>query len=833
MLKTKFPLIFGRKGGEKFDILSSLSTPITQNNLVGLLEKLQQIKNFKDVLINDLYSIIDLENDLKTRKKLLNFKRDFFNNRSLEKYDLTIKEYILFCEKLELYSQKKKNYKKELEVYKEVFNQEFFSSIEQLKKITDTYFFKNGMLFSSHILSREISKTDFKFSTINKNKKRLLISVLKYLSRSLTKTTPFSSFNSVFCLEGRSNHFAPIINDIKTSSFQITNLFFHFLKEILIQNKGFKNHLNINCNTTIWEDKENSDEFHLFINNSNHETFKKLQKSPILIYIKSKLLSNNLVHNELVTELKTITEETEKTIDLFINNLIDEGFLNIEYPVSSDNKNWIEELLSFILKHTQLYKKEGGLISLLKSIQKTIFDLENSINVNERAKLIKESYEGILTYFHLLDNKTNFSNKVKPQDLFYEDTFSKCDNIVSVKIINNASEALKEVFFSLNNIKYKEAFKKSLGNHLQEKYNGKLPILLFYEKIYLKYSKKFMLSESDLNIFKKSFQKIAKDINENESLGAIDLSKYIKPNRNCDTPFGAYIQVSNQNWDQIVVNSFSNGNGSNISRFLNFLPKEYSEEVLEYNKDRHKNKILTEVKDASIHNVNAYPPLSNYVINIMGDNALKKNYHCINLLNIYAVSDPKRGIVLKNEKGVEIQPNSFSLEGLNRKSKFTQFLDIFNPVDILGCTMYIQNINQLFINKLKYKELIHIPRIIYKEEVIIQREKWIVKKEFLKKLLNKVTQSLDENYIIINQWILQNKIPLKVFVKIAQRDLTNSQNDNYKPQYINFESPVFILLFLSMIEKSDSIVEISEMYPNVSQINQTGGYAKEYVLNIN
>ena len=94
--------------------------------------------------------------------------------------------------------KKRKNYKKELKVYKEVFNQELISSIEQLKKITNTYFFKNGMLFSSHILSREISKTDFKFNILNKKNKRLLISVLKYLSRSLTKTTPFSSFNSVF-----------------------------------------------------------------------------------------------------------------------------------------------------------------------------------------------------------------------------------------------------------------------------------------------------------------------------------------------------------------------------------------------------------------------------------------------------------------------------------------------------------------------------------------------------------------------------------------------------------------------------------------------------------
>ena len=135
-----------------------------------------------------------------------------------------------------------------------------------------------------------------------------------------------------------------------------------------------------------------------------------------------------------------------KSINLF-NRLIDEGFLNIEYPVSSGSKNWIEELLSFILKNTQLSKKYTKLILLLENIQTVILNLEKTFSVNERARYIEESHEQILKYFYSLDNETSFLKKVKPQDLFYEDTFSKSEDIVSFKTFSDVSINLKKAFF--------------------------------------------------------------------------------------------------------------------------------------------------------------------------------------------------------------------------------------------------------------------------------------------------------------------------------------------------------------------------------------------------
>lgn len=839
MFKNNFPLIFGRKGGGEFSMLGSLRTPSIENYIVTLLIQQNEITVLINRLIADLHVVISKEDDIKTKHQLLNFKRDLFNNRPIEKHLTLIKTHIILEENFNQYYQRTDTYNKAKQEYKEVFYKDFYASIENLKGLSENYFLKNGLLFSSNILSKEIKKSDFRFTSLNKKNRRLLISTLKYLTRSLTKTTPFSSFNSIFCLENREGQYRPIYLAVKTSNFQITNLFFYYLKELILKDQDFKNCLDIYCNTTLWEYQKQDNVFHFFINKKNNEAFKKLSKSPILLYIKDQLSSNELNYSALIDKIKRVTEDKKDTIISFVDTLINEGVLQITYPVSSDDKNWIQRLLDFINRNeSQLTKKFKDLISVLKNIQSTIEALENIFEVEERQQLILNSHIEIITFLRSWNDDTAFTRKVAPQDLFYEDTFSKTSDLISLKTLNTTSSSLKRVFLNLNNIPYKKTLKQFFAKYLKEEYNRKLPILLFYEKIYLKHINEFTLTDSDLSIFRREFKKIVHLINENTSgpTNPIDVSNYTKKTKdeNEDSiSFGCYIQVANNNWDQLILNNFSNGNGSNISRFLNFLPDEFANKVLEFNKNNYQGKIITEVKDASIHNVNTYPPLSEYVISVNEDFSLKESYTSISLSEIYVVYDLDEGLLLKNEKGVEIQPNSFSLEGLNRKSKFTQFLDIFNPVDTSGYILFKQSIWQLYVNKLRHKDIVHIPRIVYGKTIIIQREKWLVKKEFMLKSLDKTKQALDKNFMIINQWILQNKIPDEVFIKIAQRDLSNSQNDNYKPQYINFKSPVFLLLFINMVNKADDIIEITEMYPNASHIDQTGGYAKEYVLNIN
>jgi len=834
--KENFPVIFGRKGGSRFDLLDCFKCTDIECSANILLVQQAEIENLKSLLIDETYSIIGAEDNPEFKNTLINFKRDLFNNRKTKKYHELILRYDKLCEGFEALERKTNAYKSEFDKYRLTFQEEFFGSIRNLKYISEKTFFKNGLLFSSDVLSKVVADSDFDYQCIDKKNKRLIISTIKYLSRSVAKTTPLSSFSNMYYLENGYEQFTSINTQTRYSKFRITNLFFYYLKESLLKKICFKNCLLVYCNSTIWKEQGNTEVFHFFVNKANNETFKRLDKSPILCYINNELSKREVSYCQLIEEIKTITEEKKETIIKYINTLIKEGFLHLTYPVSCNNKNWIGELLDFIHNRNEISESFNELTFILKNIQRTITNLENTSNISDRRRYIKESYNELSQFLSSLNGETDFANKVSSYNLYYEDTFCDSMETISAKRFNNASKDLKQAFFHLNNIPYKENFKKKMAKYLKKEYNGELPILLFYNKIYLNRFNENTFDKSELAVFQKSFDRIVKLINDNGSENSIDLSKIIYKQKNLQftSSIGCYVQVTSPNLDRLVVNSFSSGYGSNISRFLNFMPEKLIEKVVRNNKSNCcEYRILADIKDASIHNANTYPPLTDYVINVIDDNTLNTKYESIGLSNIWVCCDNAKGIVLKNEKGVEIQPNSFSLEGLNRRSKFTQFLDLFNPIDLTGYFMYKNNIKQLFKERLINRELVCIPRLIYGHNIVISRKKWLVKKSVFTNLLNMEKIKLNESYLSINQWVVKNQIPNEVFVIIAQKDSTNHNNDNYKPQYINFKIPVFLLLFINMIKKSESIIEITEMYPDSSHIKESGGFVKEYILNLN
>lgn len=833
-MKNKlFPFVFGRKGGAPMQILNDFEIGSFFDEAYVQLQ--QDIKTVKNDLVAILFSKIGNEEDDSIKNQFIHFKRDLFNNRNIEKYSNIIQNHISLQEKLVEYYGKKK----ELNIVQEKFNIDFntalYKSINNLKLLTDNFFLKNGLLFSSKILFDEIQKNALSITSINKKDKRLIISLLKYLTRSLTKTTPYSSFNTIFCLQSNNDNFVTVKNEFKKSNLQITNLFYYYLKEILLKDLKFKNELIVRSNSTIWQEDNLKNKFYFFENKNNNEAFKKLNVSPILSFIKEQLELREIKYTSLVTSLELATSENKTIVQGFIDELIKEGFLKIIYPTLNTDKNWITNLIDFI-NQNNLNSTFIDVVNVLNYVLENIETLENTFNADTRHQIILESYKQITAFLTSRNYETEFLKKVQLQDVFYEDTFVSNDEVISIGIIESLSSEIKKAFHSLNNIPLKKAKRMWLGSHLTN--NTKISILEFYEKIYLKNNESFIVNNTQLHESKIVFSKIKERIEEfNQALpDSIDISKYCKKidNEYEKIPFGCYIQTNNKNFDTVVINNFSNGFGSNISRFLNFLPEEYSFNVIAYNEKLFPKTLIIEVKDASIHNVNTFPQLAKGFIHLCDDNIFKKTYKSISLSDIYINQDKDGDIYLTNQDDVVLQVINFSLEGINRRSKFVQFIDLFNNVDNFGYTYLLDKINNYFKENLLLNfDIVYVPRLKFGEKLIIQRKKWFVKKDFLTNLLDEKNKSLDEMFIKINILMKTNFIPDEVFFKIANRNSNNSQDDNYKPQYVNFKSPVFMLLLLNLINKADDIIEITEMFPTYNDVIINGGIVKEYIVNCN
>ena len=83
----------------------------------------------------------------------------------------------------------------------------------------------------------------------------------------------------------------------------------------------------------------------------------------------------------------------------------------------------------------------------------------------------------------------------------------------------------------------------------------------------------------------------------------------------------------------------------------------------------------------------------------------------------------------------------------------------------------------------------------------------------------------------LHKWKTDNNIPDEVFIKSTNQNSKNPQNDNYKPIYINFTMPIFIILLQNILKSSDLIIELSEVLPSSGNVVNNGRFVKEYALN--
>lgn len=817
------PIIFVRKGGYTIQVISSFNS-VTNESIERILLVEKELKQRKENLLDALHAEISAQKG--ENKKLLNLKRTIYNDKNLDKYltlDLANKQ--VECLLKGFYNSQTES-DKEIEIFFRRIENSSMIALKSLDLITKKHFFKNGLLHSSHVLYDQIQKTNFEFTSLNKKSKKLIVSILKYLTRSVTKTTPFSSFNTVFYLEKQNEGF--VAKETNAQSFiQINNLLFYVLKTELLKNITFKNSLKLTFNKNSWLEK--NEELHFFVNVNNNEALKKIHYSPFLKFLEDESFNKELSYNDMVTLIQEKLSETKEKIHLYLSILITEGILKLIFPVLQHQVNWISKLKEFIQSLNCESLKNS--MEFLLFIENSISELENiSISSDDKKSLIQSGIRKINDTFI---SDTLLKN-IKAQDLYYEDVFESSQEIIPVVNYEKISNSLKEAFFGLNLLSGKRIVKKKLKRLLISNHEEKMPLLTFYKDFYLKFKNDASIEEEET---RESWELINKIIKAKNDTNEIDLKPFVNvPNKRIATEntysvFGAYIQTCDSKFSKIVLNSFSKGRFANSSRFLTNCPKPLIDEIKMMN--NHDNYIIADVKDASIHNTNIHPPLSNHVISLCNQKKLEDEYEVIQLNDLYVSTDKNDGIILVNTKGKKILPTQFSMESLYRKSKFSQFLDIFDPYDNYGYNYIIESVNNYFLDILNKNGIVEVPRLVFGSELVLERKKWYIRKNILHEIIEKNNESLGKLFYEMNKWRIQNNIPEEVFLKIKKNSFTDKNGNKYKPQYINFKTPMFCFLLQKVIKEADDIIIISEMLPSTNNVKENGGFVKEYVLNIN
>ena len=105
----------------------------------------------------------------------------------------------------------------------------------------------------------------------------------------------------------------------------------------------------------------------------------------------------------------------------------------------------------------------------------------------------------------------------------------------------------------------------------------------------------------------------------------------------------------------------------------------------------------------------------------------------------------------------------------------------------------------------------HMPRIVI-DKLVIARESWCFSADELD-FIHRETEH--ERYLQVRRWMLEHGLPRLVFVKVPVE---------VKPFYLDFESPIYVEIFIKMIRRmlasnsKDGRVTLSEMLPTPEQV---------------
>lgn len=448
----------------------------------------------------------------------------------------------------------------------------------------------------------------------------------------------------------------------------------------------------------------------------------------------------------------------------------------------------------------------------------------------------------------------------KPEQMFYEDTTS---NLVPQIDEASFAEVLKDFKTLLYSARKFDGFldeMEKMTDFYQRQYPGleSIPVMRYYEDYFREVKIPEAKQERELKEKKEGAQpkkilpvteerrkesdqligqlteKLKSAISDRSRVNiSKELFASVMPSpEHIDGSCGSFIQPFVEDGKlQFVANSYFPGYGKMYSRFLHIFPNQLTEDLKKYNVQDAGNTVLVENCDASMFNANLHPPLMPFEIWMPGGQNTLPTDQQVPITDL-AIRPSEAGYLelVHTPSGNRCYVFDLGFQGQRGRSQLFQLLSRFNPTKALqwyGLTNAVNNAVNPENTPLK-EGVSLIPRITFNDRIVIQRKRWIVRKDTIPMATPQETEW--QCYKRINNWRLSLNIPDEAFIFLSsyteQETLEPEQmkkmgRDGYKPQYMNFTSPLLVNLLDKMLDKIPVGIRVEEMLPGSAQMMQS------------
>ncbi len=895
--------------GIPFNQLDFSSNPLMDTTM-RLIEQDALAGNTAVALSDTLLRYNQSIQDGDTQKKIQNIRRAVFNRKALKPGDLSVLDKIpqSVAESVQQYLGQEERLAQLRTALAAAIATAFVDERRALQTAASNELLLKAISLASHSLYNDISKyllkdpATFKSGEIHTEK-----SLLKYLSRTCAKTSPFSTLTSLslapmVVVPGR----AAVINTGDATKqppetyVRINNILLAFWKRMTGHDRDAVVWFPVHLNPTI---TMNRDILTFLINKNNVDFFQRIPLSPVLSFIIDSLkTSQGTCIHDLVNELEKSIDAERQSIESYIFSCVESGLIEIDLLVTGIDPNWNTTLLHRWEPYTQ--KVPGGSVSIITAALHEInmlCDQYSTTGSGERLNLSKMAYyiaekASLAVWTNNRDQRirrgmgeppasNTFTMPLRPENIFMEDARQPLPFRLSETVMEHFCTALAGFYRHMDFFEGRKGELLKMYAYFLKKYPGEssVPLLRFYEDYYkdirlrekkftdlpqgevppgfefVKYTGEIKRNKRDLLVKKwidLLFEKTSFDLEQqvvsfmfsdidetNKQLGIIpDLTKKHSA--------GAFIQCAftgdpaTPECTGIMVNSLSAAYGKMFSRFLYLFDDDITHDVRKSILDcMPANGLFAELQDAAYHNANLHPTLMPYEVRIPGGHIALSAEQQINtaMLRVSPNHDRESVQLIDTVTGKRVYSFDLGFQAPVGRSELFQLLCIFSYADYTSPQTLLTYINnKIFEATPKDKGVIIQPRIVYENNIVLQRKSWKIPLSIVP--VRNSNEDFTSYYTRIIQWKNDLQLPGRVFVRAIEKskraELVESGKagrDDYKPQYIDFNTVLFISLFEKLVTKAEDSIYIEEMYPLPEQQLSIHGenHVTEFYLQIN
>jgi len=855
-----FPFVLQRNSVIPFDPFNSKLKNDIPQAIFQLQESKRRLKQNSLLLSENLLDFNRECDDPKARNIIQNLRRSIFNFRKSDFDYSGILPIDLFSNVIGFY--------KHLDAYLALkdrvaiqYDSLLFWNRDCLKKIVKNENISTGLMFSSFSLFDSIDKfCESDNSNFKVKDKQRELSLLKYISRSFSKTSPFSSFTRISFFDVRENPLDKT-DGSDHSIFLLNNYILRYFLELIYHDKSIFYYIPVKVNPSVVI-RDNCFEF--LINHNNIEAFQKIESSEVL-----SLFFEFLSNSENSTSFQDVVDhfsdffEVDESI-AFLKELVDIGFFEWDLNISGRSLNWVLELISF-LESIPPGELSTDLLSILFELNLGLDEVSKS-GAREKMLLIERSYNLLSAFFERYIKtkrdkdvagskvfKREFLNGffLRKETFFYHDFYSTVSYSPDEKFILQFTNSLHVLLRELAIFNRSIVARLELFNFFNDNFPDQKEVnfLEFYKRYC------FLEQESKLNEFRDfglfesqrkwelGFLSNLSSLNKlNDDIVYLDLQDFRNVNSGIqlDFPltrdvnsFGAFVQFCHTgSRSQGVVNGTFGGHGKMTSRFLYGFPDHISQLVKEWNnKFNNDSVIFADNSDASFFNANLHPPLLDFEISIPGGHNTVNSDECIPISRLNVEVGDYHCTLIDSESGKKVEILDLGFEAYGSRSKLFIFLQKFVASDLIFPFVLNRILNFSFFdfnNPESYLTVRTLPRIVFDDTVIIQRKSWV----FSKKIFPRRSAGVSDFdfFVEIKEWQGSVNVPDFIFVVINSNIIPDSVNtgkskitrDDRKPQFIDFNNPQFLLLLEKLILKGPEVIVFQEMLPSSDLLPQVG-----------